>query len=68
LDEETHGAELAAIIHTQPAALVKSRQVVLFTKKDATPTFVNYMSKHNEPLQYPLFFPTGAAGWWADNP
>jgi len=57
------GGELAAIINTQNLSTVHPRKVVFFRSGSDAPRYVHILSRHYEPLQYPLLFPHGTPGW-----
>jgi hypothetical protein len=57
------GGELAAIINTQNLSTVHPRKVVFFRSGADAPRYVHILSRHYEPLQYPLLFPHGTPGW-----
>jgi hypothetical protein len=42
---------------------VHGRKVIVSPQRGKTSDFVNILSAEYEPLQYPLFFPYGEAGW-----
>ena len=63
LQHVTAGGELAAIINTQNLSSVHPRKVVFFRSGTDTPRYVHILSRHYEPLQYPLLFPHGTPGW-----
>ncbi|KAE9372835.1 hypothetical protein N431DRAFT_483523 [Stipitochalara longipes BDJ] len=55
--------ELAAIINTQNLSTVHPRKVVFFRHGADIPRYVDILSRHYKPLQYPLLFPHGTPGW-----
>lgn len=54
--------EVAAIINMQNLSTVNPRKVLYFTCSGQC-HFMHILSRHYEPLQYPLFFPHGNPGW-----
>ena len=60
-------SEIGAVFHhpdVGPAAV--GRTVVFWKRSELRPTFVSSLNPLYEPLQYPLFFPHGNAGWHID--
>jgi hypothetical protein len=57
------GRELAAIINTQNLSTVHPRKVVFFRSGADAPRYVHILSRHYEPLQYPLLFSHSTPGW-----
>ena len=57
------GGEVAAIVNTQNLMNVHPRKVVFFRSGIDRPRYVHILSRHYEPLQYPLLFPHGTPGW-----
>jgi hypothetical protein len=55
--------DFAAILHAANSTAVNPRSIVIWRNRDEQPTFVPIFSRHYEPLQYPLLFPHGTAGW-----
>ncbi|KAG7429200.1 ATP-dependent DNA helicase pif1 [Fusarium oxysporum f. sp. raphani] len=62
LRDSPASGEIAAIINTQKLNTVDCRKVVFF-RHGGRAQFVHVLSRHYEPLQYPLFFPHGTPGW-----
>ncbi|KAF6514101.1 hypothetical protein HZS61_006357 [Fusarium oxysporum f. sp. conglutinans] len=62
LRDSSASGEIAAIINTQNLNTVDCRKVVFF-RHGGRAQFVHVLSRHYEPLQYPLFFPHGTPGW-----
>ncbi|TVY62600.1 ATP-dependent DNA helicase pif1 [Fusarium oxysporum f. sp. cubense] len=62
LRDSPASGEIAAIINTQNLNTVDCRKVVFF-RHGGRAQFVHVLSRHYEPLQYPLFFPHGTPGW-----
>lgn len=69
LDQPSAGGEIAAVVSAHNLANVRERRIII-TRTDGRPTteFVDIMSPSYEPLQYPLLFPGGDAGWSKKNP
>jgi hypothetical protein len=63
LSDVSSNGDFAAIFHADNSTSIKPRTVVVWQNNDAEPTFVPIYSRHYEPLQYPLLFPHGSAGW-----
>jgi len=60
--------EIAAILHINTISVSSPRSVYVW-RNDPTSNegeFVNVLSSHYEPLQYPLLFPHGSPGWSID--
>ena len=55
--------DFAAIFHAGNTSNVQPRSVVIWQNNAAHPTFISIYSRHYEPLQYPILFPHGTAGW-----
>ena len=69
LDQPSTGGEIAAVVSAHNLAHVRGRRIII-TRTDRRPMteFVDIMSPSYEPLQYPLLFPRGDAGWSGKNP
>ncbi|KFA70978.1 hypothetical protein S40288_11752 [Stachybotrys chartarum IBT 40288] len=59
--------EVAAIINTENLGRIDPRKVVFFHHNGRL-QIVNILSRHYEPLQYPLLFPHGTPGWGLSGP
>ncbi len=60
-------SEIGAVFHhpdVGPAAA--GRTVIFWKRSELRPTFVSPLNPLYEPLQHPLFFPHGSAGWHID--
>jgi hypothetical protein len=57
------GGELAAIINTQNLTSIHPRKVVFFRSGGDRAHYMHILSRHYEPLQYPLLFPHVTPGW-----
>jgi len=67
LGEFSSGGDFAAIMHAANSTAIEPRNIVIWRNRDAQPTFVPILSRHYEPLQYPLLFPHGSPGWGLTN-
>ena len=57
-----HG-DIAAIVHITNMHSIKERSIVIHRRGDNTTQRVSSLSRHYEPLQYPLLFPASTLGW-----
>ena len=56
--------EVASLSHPERAAAAgEPRNVIITQKNTGVPHRVDVLSSLHEPLQYPLFFPSGSPGW-----
>ncbi|KAK1502270.1 hypothetical protein CABS01_16959 [Colletotrichum abscissum] len=62
LKDSSLSGEVAAVINTQNLGTIDCRKVV-FHRHGGRAHFVHILSRHYEPLQYPLLFPHGTLGW-----
>ncbi|KAI3551986.1 hypothetical protein CSPX01_00662 [Colletotrichum filicis] len=62
LKDSSLSGEVAAVINTQNLGTIDCRKVV-FHRHGGRAQFVHILSRHYEPLQYPLLFPHGTLGW-----
>jgi hypothetical protein len=63
LQHRPAGGELAAVINNHNLSIVNPRKIVFFQHGRHEPQFVHILSRHYEPLQYPLLFLHGTPGW-----
>ena len=63
LDQPTAGGEIAAIIETRNLQTIEPRRILYFRQSDEQPRFMSILSHQYEPMQYPILFPHGTAGW-----
>jgi hypothetical protein len=63
LDQAVAGREVAAIVNPYNMHEVRCRKIVVAHRGKLRPDFVDILSPLYEPLQYPLLFPFGDAGW-----
>lgn len=63
LDQAVAGREVAAVVNPYNMHEVRCRRTVVAHKANLRPDIVDILSPLCEPLQYPLLFPFGDAGW-----
>jgi hypothetical protein len=63
LSDPPVGQDFAAIVHANNSTRINPRHILIWHNSNTDPTFVPIFSQHYEPLQYPLLFPHGTAGW-----
>jgi hypothetical protein len=64
LDRPVAGGDIAAIVNPYNLHEVHGRKIIVSPQQGERPSdFVDILSAEYEPLQYPLFFPYGEAGW-----
>ena len=68
LDQDPAGGEVAALISAHNLAEVRGRKIVVRNRNTNREDFVDLLSPSYEPLQYPVLFPCGTAGWSVQNP
>lgn len=67
MDQDAAGGEVAAIISAHNLAEFRGRKIVVQNRNTGREDFVDLFSPY-EPLQYPVLFPCGTAGWSIQNP
>lgn len=63
LCQPTATGKFAAIAHIANSNAIQPRSIVIWRDTDLEPSFINPLSPHYEPLQYPILFPHGTPGW-----
>jgi len=64
LDRPVAGGDVAAIVNPYNLHEVHGRKIIVSPQQgEPASDFVDVLSAEYEPLQYPLFFPYGEAGW-----
>lgn len=63
LRQPTAAGEFAAIAHVANSTRIQPRSILIWRDTDSDPSFINPLSPHYEPLQYPVLFPHGTLGW-----
>jgi len=66
LDQVAASGDFAAIICSSNSCNISPWNIVIWHRHNQQPTFINILSRHYEPLQYPLLFPHGTPGWGLD--
>ena len=66
LDRPSATGDIAAIVNPYNMHEVHGRKIVVSPQSGGPSDFVNILSAEYEPLQYPLLFPYGEAGWSRD--
>jgi hypothetical protein len=59
--------DFAVLAHIANSTSFQPRSIVIWKHRDAEPEFINLLSPHYEPMQYPLLFPHGELGWGLDS-
>lgn len=67
LKDFSANGEFGAVLHFTNTTAINPRNILIWHNRNAEPTFVPIFSQHYEPLQYPLLFPHGTAGWGLQN-
>ena len=63
LSDIGQNGDFAAILHASNSTSITPHAIVVWRHSKNEPTFVPIYSRHYEPLQYPVLFPHGTAGW-----
>ncbi|KAJ1521755.1 hypothetical protein ONE63_003390 [Megalurothrips usitatus] len=63
LGDRNRGVEVQAVINTDEAVAGGPRKLSVWRREDVAPTTIDVFSPLMEPLQYPLLYPHGTAGW-----
>lgn len=59
--------DFAVLAHIANSTSFQPRSIVIWKHRDAEPEFINLLSPHYEPMQYPVLFPHGELGWGLDS-
>lgn len=70
LCDTSSNGDFAAIMHAANSTTIRPRSILVWQNSSEEPSFMSILTRHYEPLQYPLLFPHGTLGWGltADNP
>jgi hypothetical protein len=63
LTEPSSNGDFAAVMHAANSTTIDPRNILIWQSGHHQPSFVPILSRHYEPLQYPLLFPHGTPGW-----
>lgn len=66
-DASSNG-DFAAIMHAANTTTIRPRSILIWRNSEERPAFVSILTRHYEPLQYPILFPHGTRGWGLSAP
>ena len=63
LPDTSSNGDFAAVMHAANSTNIKPRSILIWHNSKRQPSFISILTRHYEPLQYPLLFPHGTLGW-----
>lgn len=66
-DTSSNG-DFAAVMHAANSTNIRPRSILIWRNSEERPSFVSILTRHYEPLHYPLLFPHGSRGWGLSAP